>query len=150
LARDGGVDAAGELQQRICKVNTRCRELSDRLSARLQSSRDASTLIQHWQVGIPIHFYTKWRNNYIRSLMQALCDRLLVWFSHREVQLQQAENVSSDLEAPWEILNLLHEELEQLECPRNEIRDLARNLIDQQILRACNAIWTTTFGLKRT
>ena len=66
------------------------------------------------------------------SLMQALRDRLLVWFSHCEVQLQQAENVSSDLEAPWEILNLLQEELEQLECPRNEIRDMARNLIDQQ------------------
>ena len=68
LARDGRVDAAGELQQRICSVNTRWRELSDRLSARLQSSRDASTLIQHWQVGTSIHFHSKWRNNYIRFL----------------------------------------------------------------------------------
>jgi hypothetical protein len=68
LARDGRVDAAGELQQRVCSVNTRWRELSDRLSARLQSSRDASTLIQHWQVGTSIHFHTEWRNNYIRFL----------------------------------------------------------------------------------
>lgn len=50
LARDGRVDAAGELQQIVARLNARWRDLSDRLSTRLHATRDASSLIHHWQV----------------------------------------------------------------------------------------------------
>lgn len=52
LARDGRVDAAGELQQIVARLNARWRDLSDRLSTRLQATRDASSVIHHWQVWI--------------------------------------------------------------------------------------------------
>lgn len=54
LARDGRVDVAGELQQMVSRLNARWRELSDRLSTLLHKSRDASSLIHHWQV---LHLY---------------------------------------------------------------------------------------------
>ena len=50
LARDGRVDAAGELQQIVARLNARWRELSDRLSALLHTIRESSSLIHHWQV----------------------------------------------------------------------------------------------------
>lgn len=50
LARDGRLDAAGELQQKVGKVNARWRNLSDRLSGLLQTARDASSLVHQWQV----------------------------------------------------------------------------------------------------
>ena len=50
LARDGRLDAAGELQQRVAHVNTRWRTLSEHLSSHLQNSRDASSSLQHWKV----------------------------------------------------------------------------------------------------
>lgn len=50
LARDGRVDAAGELQQIVARLNARWRDLSDRLSTLLHTSRDAASLIHHWQV----------------------------------------------------------------------------------------------------
>lgn len=52
LARDGRLDRAGELQQTVARINARWRDLSDRLSTLLQSSRDASSVIHHWQVGV--------------------------------------------------------------------------------------------------
>jgi hypothetical protein len=50
LARDGRVDAAGELQQSVARLNARWRDQSDRLSSLLHAVRDASSLIHHWQV----------------------------------------------------------------------------------------------------
>ena len=50
LARDGRVDASGELQQKVAQINARWRTLSDQLSARLQTNRDASSSLQHWKV----------------------------------------------------------------------------------------------------
>jgi len=50
LARDGRVDAAGELQQIVARLNARWRDQSDRLSSLLHAVRDASSLIHHWQV----------------------------------------------------------------------------------------------------
>lgn len=51
LARDGRIDAAGDLQHVVGGLNARWRDLSDRLSTRLHATRDASSLIHHWQVG---------------------------------------------------------------------------------------------------
>jgi hypothetical protein len=50
LARDGRVDAAGELQLSVARLNARWRDQSDRLSSLLHAVRDASSLIHHWQV----------------------------------------------------------------------------------------------------
>lgn len=50
LARGGRVDTSGELQQLVGKINARWRDLSDRLSILLHSTRDASSSMHHWQV----------------------------------------------------------------------------------------------------
>lgn len=64
--------------------------------------------------------------------MQGLRDRLLVWCSHCEVQLQQIESdaVGTD---PWDVLKKLNEELDLLDENRTEIRDLARSLIENGV-----------------
>ena len=115
MARDGRVDSAGELQQLVAATNAKWRQLSDRLSARLQTTRDYLSSVHHWQ---------------------GLRDRLLVWFAHCEVQLQHVGNCSgADLPAAWQILNRLQEELESLENARADVRHLARPLIagDQRL-----------------
>ena len=59
-------------------------------------------------------------------------DRLLVWCSHCEVQLEQIESdgVESD---PWDVLKKLKDELDLLEENRSEIRELARSLIENGV-----------------
>lgn len=52
LARGSRVDAAGELQQRVARVNTRWQDLSHLISESLKSTRDTSSSIHHWKVGI--------------------------------------------------------------------------------------------------
>ena len=50
LAKDGRVDAAGDLQQVVSRVNTRWRDISDRLSSLLHRAREISSFINHWHV----------------------------------------------------------------------------------------------------
>lgn len=50
LARAGRADTSGELQQLVSKINARWRDLSDRLSILLHSTRDTSSSMHHWQV----------------------------------------------------------------------------------------------------
>ena len=54
LARDGRLDASGELQQTVAGLNQRWRDLSEKLSALLQTTRDSSSLVHHWQVSTSI------------------------------------------------------------------------------------------------
>ena len=50
LVRDGLVDAASESQQIVDRLNARWKEISDRLSALLDTTRQSSSLIYRWQV----------------------------------------------------------------------------------------------------
>ena len=50
LARASRVDAAGQLQHCVSRVNARWRELSGRVSTSLQTARNASSSVHHWQV----------------------------------------------------------------------------------------------------
>ena len=50
LVRDGLVDAARESQQIVNRLNARWKEISDRLSALLDTTRQSSSLIYRWQV----------------------------------------------------------------------------------------------------
>lgn len=50
LARSGRVDTGGELQELVSKINARWRDLSDRLSVLLHSTRDTTSSVHHWQV----------------------------------------------------------------------------------------------------
>ena len=64
---------------------------------------------------------------------QGLRDRLLVWCSYCEVQVQQIESESLAEEVdPLTVLNQLKEELHVLDNARTELRDLGRTLIQQQ------------------
>lgn len=59
-------------------------------------------------------------------------DRLLVWCSHCEVQVQQLEsNTLSGESDPAEVLRQLAEDLQVLENARAEIRELGRALVKQ-------------------
>lgn len=59
-------------------------------------------------------------------------DRLLVWCSHCEVQVQQLVNDTSSAEIDHEqIVNRLKEDLQALDNARSEIRELGRSLISQ-------------------
>lgn len=59
-------------------------------------------------------------------------DRLLVWCSHCEVQLQQIENNSLPEESsPADVVIQLKEELDTLENAREELRELGRSLVLQ-------------------
>ena len=50
LVRDGLVDAASESQQIVDRLNARWKEISDRLSTLLDTTRQSSSLIYRWQV----------------------------------------------------------------------------------------------------
>jgi hypothetical protein len=64
--------------------------------------------------------------------LQGLRDRLLVWCSHCEVQIQQLEsNALSGESDPAEVLRQLAEDLQVLENARAEIRELGRALVKQ-------------------
>lgn len=66
------------------------------------------------------------------NLLQGLRDRLLVWCSHCEVQIQQLEsNALSGESDPVEVLRQLAEDLQVLENARAEIRELGRTLVKQ-------------------
>lgn len=59
-------------------------------------------------------------------------DRLLVWCSHCEVQVEQLENDASTGEVDREeIVNRLKDDLQALDNARSEIRELGRSLIAQ-------------------
>ena len=56
LARSGRVDTGGELQQLVSEINARWRDLSDRLSVLLHSTRDTSSSVHRWQVKLCYFF----------------------------------------------------------------------------------------------
>ena len=60
LAREGRIDAAGQLQQLVSGTNGRWRALSDRLSSLLQTSRDTLSSINHWRVSRVKIKYFSW------------------------------------------------------------------------------------------
>lgn len=135
LARDGRLDAAGELQQKVARVNAQWRGLSDRLSALLQSARGASSLSHHWEVSHLLVFCSCLSFIHLRlTFSQGLKNRMMVWCSHCELQLQQIEsNVLPEDATPSSVLNSLKEELEGLEKVRAEIRELGRTLVQQGV-----------------
>ena len=65
---------------------------------------------------------------------QALRDRLLLWFSHCEMEMTKLQSETIGLEESLGILDVLHEELEEMDSPRGEIRDLGRSLVEQGAL----------------
>jgi hypothetical protein len=68
LARDGRVDAAGELQKIVACLNARWRDQSVRLFSLLHAVRDTSSLINYWQVINGNKFYLKFKNLILTEL----------------------------------------------------------------------------------
>merc|ERR1740128_684961 len=62
-------------------------------------------------------------------IYQGLRDRLLVWYSHCEVQMQQIENGTTT--EPLQMLNQLQEEIHNLDGMRAEIFHMGQALVQQ-------------------
>ena len=62
-------------------------------------------------------------------IYQGLRDRLLVWYSHCEVQMQQIENGTTT--EPLQMLNQLQEEIHNLDGMRAEIFHVGQALVQQ-------------------